>query len=111
MITHLPVNQGGVITAGSAYFVREGGSADYAIHRRLLQLEKDARNWTVVSSDREVRHAAKSLGAQTLTSEEFARILSQPRQGEDGGEFADDEPSEEEIERWMEEFNAGGEGG
>ena len=95
----------------TAYFVREGSSADNAIHRRLQQLEKDARNWTVVSSDHEVQLVAKSLGAHTLTSEEFARIILQPAQGADGEDFADVELSQEEIDRWIEEFNAGDEGG
>jgi predicted RNA-binding protein with PIN domain len=95
----------------TAYFVREGSSADAAIHRRLQQQEKGARNWTVVSSDREIQHAAKSLGAQTLSSEEFARILSQPAQAADVEAFADIELSKEEIERWIDEFGAGDEGG
>jgi hypothetical protein len=36
---------------------------------------KDAKNWTVVSSDREVQSAAKVNQAQAMSSEEFVKLL------------------------------------
>ena len=60
-----------------AHFVRQGSSADAAIEIRLTRLGKAAKNWTVVSSDRRVRQAARAVHAGVLSSEEFAREMSE----------------------------------
>lgn len=62
----------------TAHFVRQGLSADAAIEARLIQLGARAREWTVVSSDRRVRQAAREAHAASLTSEEFAQRLTMP---------------------------------
>src|SRR5512141_2224967 len=54
-----------------ARFVRQGTTADQAIRRRLGRLEREARNWTVVSSDLEVQAAARSARAHFISSEAF----------------------------------------
>ena len=62
--------------AVTAHFVRQGSSADAAIDARLTRLGKQARNWTVVSSDRRVQAAGSAAHATVLSSEEFARQVS-----------------------------------
>jgi predicted RNA-binding protein with PIN domain len=64
------------IGAVTAYFVRCSSSADAAIEARLTRLGKQARNWTVVSSDRRVQTAGRAVYAGVLSSEEFARHVS-----------------------------------
>lgn len=59
----------------SAFFSRAGKSADQAIAERLHRLGKEARNWTVVSSDRQVQAMAKAKRAKVLSAAEFARQL------------------------------------
>ena len=61
-----------------AIFVRQGVPADEAIRGRLLALGREAHNWTVVSSDREVQTAAQHAHAKTLTAATFARQLTVP---------------------------------
>lgn len=51
-------------------------NADRVIRARLRKL-RDAGNWTVVSSDREVLAGAEEVGARTLTAQEFAGRLNQ----------------------------------
>jgi uncharacterized protein len=65
----------------AAIFVGQESSADAAIGRRLRQLGPDARNWTVVSSDRAVQRAAAAVRASRRTSEEFSAELQQRRSG------------------------------
>lgn len=59
----------------TAHFVRQGSTADAAIRRRLRQLGRAARNWTVVTSDREVQAAARAVHAKVLSSHAFAAQL------------------------------------
>ncbi len=66
-----PMLIGGV----TARFVRSPMTADQAISSHLRHLGGEAKNWTVVSSDRAVRHAARSAGARILSSHEFVRLL------------------------------------
>ncbi len=97
------VIQQGLITVR---FVRAGMSADQAIRNRLQSLGGEARNWTVVSSDRQVRASAKSAGARHLTSDEFAKTVQAAlydRSEEDQLDFKG-EMSDEEIEEWLQHF-------
>src|SRR5262245_2786427 len=52
-----PTSQARIRKLGAitAHFVRLGTSADNAIRNRLKKLGRSARNWTVVSSDRQVQ--------------------------------------------------------
>ena len=65
--------------AVNAHFVRLGTSADSAIRSRLKKLGKSAKNWIVVSSDRQVQAEARAAHAEVLSSESFAKILEQAR--------------------------------
>ena len=62
-------------TAVTVRFVSMPDTADAAIQRHLRRLGGDARNWTVVSSDAEVRRAALRAGARSQSSQDFARML------------------------------------
>ena len=94
----------------TAIFVSQVSTADAAIRRRLQMLGGEARNWTVVSSDREVLLAAKEAHSRTETAEEFASKVRASRsgsvktdvakraRGEDGG------VTEAEVQHWLEVF-------
>jgi predicted RNA-binding protein with PIN domain len=90
----------------SAHFVREGRSADTAIRGKLRQLGKSAKNWTVVSSDREVQLEARSVGATAISSKEFARaILSAVNGiGKSSDVTQEEYPDDTEVKHWLELF-------
>jgi hypothetical protein len=87
-------------------FVRRGTSADAAIRNHLYRLGKNAHNWTVVSSDMEVRSAARAVRATTITSEEFAHSLVETSRlaGEGEPERPDASLTPEELEEWLDIF-------
>src|SRR3972149_1364960 len=62
-----------------AHFVPLEQTADNAIRARLKKLGNAAKNWTVVSSDREVQANARVANAEVISSDEFAGMLSQSR--------------------------------
>ncbi len=72
-----PVGRAGTQQAGQvkAVYVREGVTADEAIMDRLRALGKRARNVRVVSSDRQVRQAARGAHATVVASEAFAQEM------------------------------------
>ncbi len=94
-------NYGSVV----ARFVREGGTADQAIHSKLKRLGGEARNWTVVSSDREVQVNARNLRSKVISSEVFAQQLMEVL-GESAESPLDSqsELSPQEVEKWMQIF-------
>ncbi len=57
-------------------FVRLPRTADDAIRDHLLKLDKEAPNWTIVSSDREVIDAARRADASVLHSDAFGQMIS-----------------------------------
>ncbi|HJQ13362.1 MAG TPA: NYN domain-containing protein [Anaerolineales bacterium] len=76
-----PAGQAGTRKLGAvtAHFVRLGNSADNAIRNRLKRLGKNARNWTVISSDRQVQTEARAVRAEVTSSDVFAALLKQAR--------------------------------
>jgi predicted RNA-binding protein with PIN domain len=89
----------------TARFVRAGRSADQAIQEKLARLGNEARNWTVVSSDREVQAAARASRAGVLSSEAFAgqlqaTLAKPPDRPSDAGEGL----SSEELDDWLKLF-------
>ncbi len=85
------------------HYVRAGRTADEAIRARLKRLGNDARNWTVVSSDRQVQAAARGARARVLSAEDFAaRVRSGPPPSPQAEK---PEPSAEEIDEWLALFN------
>ena len=92
--------------AVTAHFVRLGTTADNAIRNRLKTLGKSAKNWTVVSSDRQVQAEANAVRAEVLSSDTFAAMLKQARaaapKSSNNRKLSDDE-----INEWMRLFQKG----
>lgn len=89
----------------TARFIRQGRTADQAIINKMKRLSGEARNWTVVSSDREVQAAARKVRAKVLTSEVFARQLQSDLEGaESVSNDLDESLSPDEIQDWMKLF-------
>jgi uncharacterized protein len=88
----------------TAIFVPQGTIADEAIRQRLHGLGKAARNWTVVSADRQVQAEARAVRAQVVSSEAFADELD--RLPVRKGKTAAGEPAlgPDEVEEWMRYF-------
>ena len=93
----------------TARFVRQGATADDAIRKRLVNLGRAARNWTVVSSDQAVQAEARASQAQSMPSETFARLMMQALDDSrvDQGETADATLAPEELDEWLQLFGSG----
>lgn len=100
-----PAGQAGTRKLGAvtAHFVRFGSTADDAIRRRLRSLGKAARNWTVVSSDRQVQAATRSVSGEVLSSESFAAQLRQAR-AETPKPVHERKLSAQEVDDWLKLF-------
>ena len=105
-----PADQAGIRSLGTvkAHFVRAGTTADTAIARRLKKMGRSAKNWTVVSSDRQVQAEARSARAEVLSSDEFARLLQQTPRGESSKPAADRRVSPGEVDEWLKIFGSKG---
>lgn len=88
----------------TAHFVRRPLIADEAIRQRLKKLGRSARNWSVVSSDRQVQADARAAGAAVISSDEFAATVTDtlrvgpPPQAKPSG------MSERELNEWLSLF-------
>jgi uncharacterized protein len=89
--------------AVTAHFVRLGLSADSAIRARLEEMRGEARNWIVVSSDRQVQSAARAAHAGVTSSDQFAGLLRGTRPSSPGRSELN-QLSPEEIEEWLKLF-------
>jgi len=83
-----------------AHFIPPPRKADDAI-LDFLHSRKDARHYTVVSSDSEVRMRARRAGAKVVSSEQFAREVRAFSRHK-GKEKPPEEP--EDIEHWLDLF-------
>lgn len=91
----------------TAHFVRQGQPADEAILQRLHHLGNDARNWSVVSSDRHVQTQAHALQAQVISSDDFAARLEEAfRQAPPGPAGNEGKLDESEVEEWLKIFKS-----
>jgi predicted RNA-binding protein with PIN domain len=87
------------------HYVRQGKTADQAILDRLRQQGKTAKDWKVVSSDRQVRAEAHALGARLFSSEEFSAELQSARQAAQVQQKENPAPpGPEELEEWLKLF-------
>lgn len=96
-----PPGQAGVRKFGAvtAHFVRQGSSADAAIRQRLHRMGKSAKNWVLVTSDRQVQAEGRAAQSQVISSEAFTRLVddaqratppdSQPPAGMSDAELTD----------------------
>ena len=98
-----PVSQAGTRRLGAvtAHFVRQGMTADDAIRNRLKRLGRSAKNWTVVSSDRQVQTEAHAAHAEVISSDSFAGMLKHTRTRKPDG---DQTLSPKEVEDWLKLF-------
>jgi predicted RNA-binding protein with PIN domain len=99
----LKVQKFGAVTA---HFTRAGIPADEAIRARLGRLGREARNWTVVSSDQAVQSYARSAKAQIISSESFANMLSSSSEDSLAKPVEGESPalSADELEEWLRLF-------
>jgi hypothetical protein len=88
-------------------FVRPPRTADEAIAAHLKTLGGDARNWTVVSSDREVLRSARRAGARPIGSGAFARQISHGRRPQ-ASEKPETPAGGEEVTYWERRFRERG---
>jgi predicted RNA-binding protein with PIN domain len=87
----------------TAHFVRLGTTADNAIRNRVKGLGKGAKNWTVVSSDRQVQAEARAAQAEVISSDSFANLLKQVRSS--SSKPTDERKlSNQEVEDWLRLF-------
>lgn len=100
-----PAAQAGTRRLGAvtAHFVRLGNTADDAIRGRLKRLGKGARNWTVVSSDRQVQAETHAARAEVISSESFASMLRQARNSAPKP-ATNRKISQKEVEDWLKLF-------
>ena len=97
---HAGTRKLGTITA---HFVPLGTPADDAIRKRLKKMGKTAKNWTVVSSDRQVQADARAVQAEVVASESFARSLKQVMNAAPASK-GERNISEAEVAEWLEMF-------
>jgi hypothetical protein len=93
----------------TAHFVRQGLPADEAIIQRLRRLGKDARNWSVVSSDRHVQAEANALQAQVISSDDFSLRLEEALRPQTPGPTAsggEGKLADSEVEEWLKIFKS-----
>jgi predicted RNA-binding protein with PIN domain len=90
-----------------AVFVRQTSTADDAIKARLSQLGKEAKNWTVVSSDREILVEARSYQSSILTAPKFAGMLRKQLSGiqQEGDKDETPDQSNFEVDYWLDQFS------
>ena len=87
----------------TAHFVRLGTTADNAIRNKVKGLGKSAKNWTVVSSDRQVQAEARAAQAEVVSSDSFATLLKQARNS--ASKPTDERKlSNQEVEDWLKLF-------
>jgi uncharacterized protein len=100
---HAGTRKFGTITA---HFVPLGATADNAIRKRLKALGKSAKNWTVVSSDRQVQAEANAMRAEVISSDSFSKMLRQA-QASAPKVSTDRKLTDKEVEEWMQFFQEG----
>ncbi len=88
----------------TVHYVRKASSADAAIEARLEQLGKQAKNWTVVSSDGRVQRAGQAAHAKVLSSEEFAQEMSRAQAAGNSTSNNETTLAPEEVEEWLKIF-------
>jgi predicted RNA-binding protein with PIN domain len=89
----------------TCHFARSPQDADAQLIKRLRALKRP-RDWTLVTSDRQVVRVAEECGVKVVSSQEFARqLLAAPaRAATPPEEKRDVQLSEAEIAEWMEIF-------
>ena len=96
----------------TAFFPHAGQSADQAIQRKLERLGNEARNWNVVSSDREVQAAARAARAKVTPAQDFAEQLLRTVDTTDISADESEKPAinSDDIDEWLKLFGESNEG-
>ena len=98
--THAGTRKSGNV---AAHFVLLGQTADDAIRNHLKRLGKHAKNYQVVSSDRQVQTETRAAQAQVISSDSFAKTLKQARNS--APKPADNRKlSSQEVDEWLKLF-------
>lgn len=84
-----------------AHFVKPPLNADKALIHFLSTTKKAAKNYTVVTSDREIIAEAQRLGARPISSSDFAKTIKNRSNGKKDTE----KQPENDIEYWMKKFD------
>ena len=93
--------------AVTAHFVPLGKTADEAIRKHLKRLGKNAKNWTVVTSDRQVQVEARAVRAEVISSDSFANELQQTQQP--ASKISSERKlSDDEVDEWLQIFEKKG---
>jgi uncharacterized protein len=86
--------------------IRKGRTADQAMIDYLGQQGKDARNFTLVSSDRRVQSEGRGLGCTIISSDQFASEMIHALSQVEVYSKDDSQPlKSEEVDKWLELFN------
>jgi predicted RNA-binding protein with PIN domain len=93
-----------LVSGVTARFVKSPKTADQAISSHLRHLGGEAKNWTVVSSDRAVQRVARSRGSRVLSSHEFIELLHPVSPPTEVPEKPTEPDSQEEIAFWEKLF-------
>ena len=93
--------------AVTAHFVQLGATADNAIRNRLKALGRGARNWAVVSSDRQVQAEAHAARTEVISSDSFAGRLKQARDSAPKPHH-ERKLTQKEIDDWLKLFEGRG---
>ncbi len=100
-----PTSHAGTRKLGNiaAHFVSQAATADDAIRKRLKKMGKTAKNWIVVSSDRQVQAEARAARAEIVSSDSFSKTLKQARAS--APKATDDRKlSDNEVDEWLRLF-------
>ena len=88
----------------SCHFARSPQDADAQLIKRIRALKRP-RDWTLVTSDRQVARAAEEYGVRVISSHVFARQLLAPASPTVApAEQRDISQSEAQIDEWMRLF-------
>jgi len=87
----------------TAHFVPLGTTADEAIRRHLKKMGRTAKNWTVVSSDRQVQADARAAQAEVISSDSFVGTLKHVRHSAPKPPH-DRKLSSQEVDDWLKLF-------
>ena len=105
-----PAARTGTRTHGlvKAHFITRDSTADQAIKKHLSRLGNSAKNWTVVSSDREILAEARSSQCQILKSSDFAvMVLADPSSSTSESDKKDQpDISPGDVEYWLDQFGS-----
>lgn len=87
------------------HYIRKGIAADDAIIAFLHQAGKNARNYTVVTSDHRIQAEARAVSSPVLLSEEFAReMVTKFRSSTVAQSKGEPHLSSAEMDQWLEIF-------